>query len=168
LYGRIPSPEESSVWLNLNSFAARLNREGLVDATCLALFELLNALEEKNPVREAASCNISTASEWVIRSGVKLYSEARNEGPHKDETWLTRRGPLYDGKTEHWQFWMLRFSEVEGEVDEEAAKRAQQAVGAMKKVEKVIKKLKRDLDLSTDEEHPSSLQVTKDWREWSQ
>jgi len=48
----IPSPGESSKWLNLNSFVARLKREDLIHGTIFAVSELREALEEKNTVRE--------------------------------------------------------------------------------------------------------------------
>ena len=47
----IPSPEESSEWLNLNSFAARLKREGLIHGTLFAVRWLRNALEKENTVQ---------------------------------------------------------------------------------------------------------------------
>ncbi|KAN0072196.1 hypothetical protein V8E54_009925 [Elaphomyces granulatus] len=66
-------------------------------------------------------------------------------------------GPLYDGEPglcgERWQFWKLQFSKVKDKVDKDVAEMAQQAVGAMEKVEKVTRKHKRDLDLSADETH---------------
>jgi hypothetical protein len=151
----IPTPEESSKWLGLNSFTARLHNESLVDATNLAMYELRTALEEEHPAREVANCKISVASEWIIKSGMKLYSEAPL---HKDERWMNPTGPLYDGEAgisrERWQFWKLRFSEVQNKVDKDVA---EMAVCAMEKAEKVMRKLKRDLDLSTaDETHRPS------------
>jgi uncharacterized protein DUF3632 len=87
----IPTPEESSKWLGLNSFTARLHNESLlVDATLLAMYELCTALEEEHPAREVANCKISVASEWIIQSGMKLYSEAPL---HKDERWMNWTGP---------------------------------------------------------------------------
>lgn len=142
--------------MGLNSFTARLHNESLlVDATLLAMYELCTALEEEHPAREVANCKISVASEWIIQSGMKLYSEAPL---HKDERWMNRTGPLYDGEAgisrERWQFWKLRFSEVQNKVDKDVAEMAQKAVCAMEKAEKVMRKLKRDLDLSTaDETH---------------
>ena len=38
------------------------------------------------------SRNVSVASEWIIRSGLQLYSEARNAKP--DEAWIKVAGPL--------------------------------------------------------------------------
>ncbi|KAN0070846.1 Protein of unknown function (DUF3632) domain containing protein [Elaphomyces granulatus] len=132
----IPTPEESSKWLGLNSFTARLHNESLVDATLLAMYELRTALEEEHPAREVADCKISVASEWIIKSGMKLYSEAPL---HKDERWMNPTGPLYDGEAgisrERWQFWKLRFSEVKDKVDKDVAEMAQNAVCAMEKVE---------------------------------
>jgi hypothetical protein len=40
------------------------------------MHELHTALEEGHPAREVANCKISVASEWIIRCGMKLYSEA--------------------------------------------------------------------------------------------
>ncbi|KAN0076412.1 hypothetical protein V8E54_006554 [Elaphomyces granulatus] len=59
LDGRIPSSEESSEWLSLNSFAARLMKEGLVSPTPRAVSRLRTALEQENTVREVANCDIS-------------------------------------------------------------------------------------------------------------
>jgi hypothetical protein len=155
MYGRIPSPKQSREWLSMNSFAARLHSEGLVDATCLGLHVLRSALEEENPVREPANCKISAASEWIIRTGVEFYREVRNPDPlHKDKSYLQATGSLYKGRPgfcqERWQFWKLRFSKVKDEVDKEVTEMVQQAVGAMEKAEKVAVKLKRDLGPSVD------------------
>jgi Protein of unknown function (DUF3632) len=91
--GKITTPEESSKWFGLNSFTARLHSESLlVDTTHLAMHELHTALEEELPAREAANCKISAASEWIIRSGMKLYSEA---SLHNEESRTFR---------ERWQF----------------------------------------------------------------
>jgi hypothetical protein len=68
VYGHIPSPEESSQWLNLNPFGARLKREGLMHGTLLAVGLLREALEKENTVREIANCDISVASQWIIIS----------------------------------------------------------------------------------------------------
>ena len=32
-------------------------------------------------VREAANCNISVVSEWIVRTGMQLYREAQHEEP---------------------------------------------------------------------------------------
>jgi len=151
----IPSSEESSEWLSLNSFAARLKREDLIYGTYFAICRLRGALEEENPVREVANSEISVASEWIIRSGIVLYREARN-GVTQDDEPVMRSGPLYKGQPglcpERWLFWKSRLSNVStDEVDEEIAKMAQQAVGEMERVEKVMKK--RAMDLSTGEIH---------------
>ncbi|KAN0068825.1 Protein of unknown function (DUF3632) domain containing protein [Elaphomyces granulatus] len=138
----IPSPEECSEWLNLNSFTARLKREGLIHGTRFAMAQLRNALEEENTVREVANCNISVASQWIIRSGVELYREARDGGSLSDEPMMKLAGPLYNREPglcpERWLFWKSRFSMVMNEVDEEVAKMTQQAVGEMERAEKVM------------------------------
>jgi hypothetical protein len=62
-----------------------------------------------------------------------LYIEALNAGP--------LRGPLYKGEAnlcrDRREFWKLQFSKVKDEVDEEASKMAQRAIGAMERVGKV-------------------------------
>jgi Protein of unknown function (DUF3632) len=141
--------------LSLNSFAARLKREDLIYGTYFAICRLRGALEEENPVREVANSEISVASEWIIRSGIELYREARN-GVTQDDESIMRSGPLYKGQLglcpERWLFWKSRLSNVStDEVDEEVVKMAQQAVGEMERVEKVMKK--RAMDLSTGEIH---------------
>jgi len=140
-----PSPENYSKWLSLNSFAARLTGEGVMEGTHLALYRLRMALEEENVTREDANSNISVASVWIIRSGLRLYLKSRNtvlsEKPRMQET-----GSLYGGPSdlcpERWQF------EVMDEVDEEVAKMAQQAIDRMEFIEKNFGK-QRDLDLYT-------------------
>jgi hypothetical protein len=78
---------------------------------------------------------------------------------------LDKDGPLYNCELGHWQerwrFWKSRFSKVKDEViDEDAAKMAQQAVGAMESIEKVMRK--RDLDRCRYRRDSSCLRVTKD------
>ncbi|KAN0070354.1 Protein of unknown function (DUF3632) domain containing protein [Elaphomyces granulatus] len=151
----IPSSEESSEWLSLNSFAARLKREDLIYGTYFAIYRLRDAVEQENAVREVANCKISVACEWIIRSGIELYREALN-GVTQDDEPVIRSGPLYKGQLglcpERWLFWKSRLSNVStDEVDEEVVKMAQQAVGEMERVEKVMKK--RAMDLSTGEIH---------------
>jgi len=97
--------------------------------------------------------NVSTASEWIIRCGMQLYRQSWDVGPlDTDRAWLKTAGPLYDGKRgfcrDRWQFWKSRFSKLKGEVGE-VAKMVEQALDAMEKAEKVMKK--RDLDLDTGE-----------------
>ena len=90
------------------------------------LLELRDALERENTVREVANCNISTASELIIRSGVDLCPE-------------------------RWLFWKSRLSKVTtDEVDEEVAMMAQQAVSEMERVENVVRNF-RAMDVSTGE-----------------
>jgi hypothetical protein len=69
-----PSPEEFRKWANLNSFAARLNREGLIEGDMYALYELCAALEGENAAERITYRNISvaTASKWIIRSGMQF------------------------------------------------------------------------------------------------
>jgi hypothetical protein len=147
--GDIPSPKESSEWVNLNSFAARLKREGLMHGTLLAVRMLRDALEKEIQFREIANCDISAASQWIIRSGMELYREVRNKCPLNDDPVMQITGPLYKGNPslcpERWLFWKSRFSMVADEVDEEVAKMAQQAVGEMERAEKVMKKHAMDL-----------------------
>jgi hypothetical protein len=146
-----PSPEDHSKWLSLNSFAARLTGEGVLEGIHLALYQLRIALEEENVTREDANSNISVASVWIIRSGLRLYLKSRNtvlpEKPRMQET-----GSLYGGPSglcpERWQFWKLRFSKVMDEVDEEVAKMVRQAIDRMEFIEKNFGK-RRDLDLYT-------------------
>jgi hypothetical protein len=129
-------------------------------------------------VREAANCNISVVSEWIVRTGMQLYREAQHEEPIgpmlKIDPWMKITGPLYNGKPglclEGWLFWKSQFSRVADEVDEEVAKMARQAVGEMERVEKVMRK--RDMDLFTDELYQrikshtaSSLQVERSLQE---
>jgi hypothetical protein len=77
---------------------------------------------------------------------MQLYRQSRDVGP------LDTAGPLYDGKRGfcrvRWQFWKSRFSKLKGEVGE-VAKMVEQALDAMEKAEKVMRK--RDLDLDTGE-----------------
>ena len=106
-------------------------KEGLVSPTPRAVSRLRTALEQENTVREVANCDISVASQWVIRMGTELYREALAGGPlNNDEPGMKMTGPLYNGKPglcpERWQFWKSRFSKVKHEVDEEVAKMVQQ------------------------------------------
>jgi Protein of unknown function (DUF3632) len=142
--------------LNLNSFVAHLKREDLIHGTIFAVSELREALEDKNTVREVANYNIAVASEWIVRTGMQLYKEARNGEPLlDDDPSMKITGPLYEGKPglclERWLFWKSQFSRVTDEVDEEVAQMAQQAAGEMERVEKVMRK--RAMDLSTGETH---------------
>jgi hypothetical protein len=132
----------------LSSFAARLNREGLIDGTKYAIHCLCVAFEEENATEEDANNNISVASEWIIRSGLQLYLEARNTVPQMQMTEFLYNYNSSSICLEHWQFWKLRFSEVMDKVDEEAAKMAQRAIDRMEWIEKNIGK-RRDLDLYT-------------------
>jgi uncharacterized protein DUF3632 len=121
--------------------------------TLLAVRLLRNALEKEILFREIANCDISVASQWMVRSGMELYREARNGSPLNDDPVMRNTGPLYKGKPglcpERWLFWKSRFSKVTDEVDEEVVKMAQQAVCEMERAEKVMKK--HAMDLYTDE-----------------
>jgi hypothetical protein len=112
-------------------------------------------LEEENASREITNCTISpAASQWIIRSGMQLYMELKR--PYTDLTLKSK--PLYGGEAglcqQHWEFWKLRFSEVKDEVNEKVAEMAQQAVGEMKRIEKLARK--RCLDLFTVEKGRAS------------
>lgn len=56
VYGETPSPEESSEWLSLTSFMARMARDGLTDGSPLAIWELRTTLEEENVSEAVAHC----------------------------------------------------------------------------------------------------------------
>jgi len=148
-----PTPEKAGEWLNLNSFTARITSEGLIDGSILGLWEIREALEEENSTKAIANCNISVASEWIIRSGTKLYSEVLNAAPlDESEARATMGGDLYKGQAgfcqERWDFWKFRLSMVnKDDVDEDAAKMAQQTVKTMTGIEKAMEK--RDMDLFT-------------------
>jgi len=149
--GNIPTPKESSEWLNLNSFTARMTSEGLIDGSILGLWVIRFALEEENAAGANANSNISVASEWIIRSGIQLYSEVLHAGPlDACQARTTMGGSLYDGEAgfcrERWEFWKLRLSMVnKNDVDEDVAKMAHQAVSAMEDIENIMGK--RDMDL---------------------
>ena len=115
-----------------------------------------DALEKEITVKEVANCDISVASQWMIKSGLELHREARDGGPLNDDPVMKRTGPLYKGKPglclERWLFWKSRFSEV---TDEEVAKMAQQAVGEMEKAENVMRKHAMDLYTSEMDNRPT-------------
>jgi Protein of unknown function (DUF3632) len=123
---------------------ARLTSAGLTNhASYITIWELRHALEDESAAKEIANCNVSVASEWIIRNGMQLYSKALNPEPLDEyEKRVTMGGSLYNGEVglcrERWQFWKLRFSEVKDEVDEEVAKMAQQAINAMETIEKAM------------------------------
>jgi uncharacterized protein DUF3632 len=119
---------------------ARITNEGLTPGCTLGLWELRLGLEE-NATKATANCNVSVASEWIIRSGIRLYSEALNPmSLDEHEMRSERGGPLYNGQVGHcrerWQFWKFRFSKVKDEVDEDVAQMIQQAVDEMERIEK--------------------------------
>jgi Protein of unknown function (DUF3632) len=121
---------------------ARLTSAGLTNnRSYIAIWELRGALEDESAAKEIANCNVSVASEWIIRNGMQLYSKALNPEPLEEKR-VTRGGPSYNGEVglcrERWQFWKLRFSKVKDEVDEEVAKMAQQAINAMEAIEKAM------------------------------
>jgi hypothetical protein len=98
---------------------ARLKREDLIRGTIFAMRGLHDALENENTVRDVANCNISVASEWLVRTGMQ-YREARNGEPMlRDDPSMKTTGPLYNGKPgrclERWLFWKSRFSRVADE-----------------------------------------------------
>ncbi|KAN0086967.1 hypothetical protein V8E54_000655 [Elaphomyces granulatus] len=103
------------------------------------------ALEEENTEASAPPLNnTSTTSTQVEASTPSSTSISARP--------LDTAGPLYDGKRGfcrvRWQFWKSRFSKLKGEVGE-VAKMVEQALDAMEKAEKVMRK--RDLDLDTGE-----------------
>jgi Protein of unknown function (DUF3632) len=66
------TPEVLTRWLNFNSFAARMNSEGLIEGNMYAIYYLRTALEELNfgstlGDTMVINSNISVASEWIIR-----------------------------------------------------------------------------------------------------
>jgi Protein of unknown function (DUF3632) len=77
---------------------ARMSREGLIKRNMYAIDQLQTALEEQNSrtyleeenyVIEIVS-NISVASEWIIRNGLRLYSERLGaESLDKDAPWTS-------------------------------------------------------------------------------
>jgi hypothetical protein len=81
-----------------------MSREGLIKGNMYAIDQLQTALEEQNSgtyleeenyVMEINS-TISVASEWIIRNGLRLYSEGlKAESLDKDAQWMKSTGPLY-------------------------------------------------------------------------
>jgi uncharacterized protein DUF3632 len=127
----------------LTSFIARLTSLGLVPKGIFFAIEALrDALEKRSSAQELLSCNVSAASEWIIRYGKQLYKELlydERQLPEKRMN-IIRCGSLYHGppclSQERWDFWKLAFSEVTDEVDEATAKMALQAESAMERIEK--------------------------------
>lgn len=94
-----------------------------------AIEALRDALEEVSFACELLSCNVSAASEWIIRCGQQLYKKLLDEQQLPIEKRMNKGrscGSLYHGppclSRERWQFWKRGFSEVTDEVDEATAK----------------------------------------------
>jgi uncharacterized protein DUF3632 len=115
-----------------------MTSEGVISGgSIFGIWELRTALEREHAAKAIANCAVSAASQWIIRSGMRLYREMLDATPLDESE--TRGGPLYNGEVglcrERWQFWKLRFSKVKDEVDEEVAEMVQQAVSEMERVE---------------------------------
>jgi hypothetical protein len=113
---------------------------GLTSQRYFAIWALRDAFEENMVAKEVANCEVSVASEWLIRCGTVLYNEALSAGQlDEHEAMITRSGSLYNGEAgyclERWQFWKLRLSELKDPVDEPVTKMALQALNAMERAE---------------------------------
>ena len=144
-----------------------------------AIEALRDALEEVSFACELLSCNVSAASEWIIRYGQQLYKKLLDEQQLPIEKRMNIRkecGSLYHGppclSRERWQFWKRGFSEVTDEVDEATAKMALEAESAMERIEKDMeqRRLKRQANQTVEngmtkrrlKQRPLSLNVPKD------
>lgn len=102
-------------WVNFNSFAARLLNHDMVSWYRLTVWSLRNALE-KPPREDLFDCDVAAAAQWIIHSGVLLFSEleADDAEPVTGRFWP---GPLWEeGRSVlsvgRWKFWKQRFEEI--------------------------------------------------------
>lgn len=137
-----------SEWLNLNSFIARLfNLKGERFGN-FAIWELRNGLEEDaSDAGSAAVANarVRIASEWVRRSGVRLWNESvqctfSNEIEDRTHGSPYRGGPLFSGtrgfNLERWGFWKRRLVELRKDIDVSLQFVIDEAVQTMSVIEK--------------------------------
>jgi Protein of unknown function (DUF3632) len=69
---------------------------GLTSQRYFAIWALRDAFEENTVAKEVANCEVSMASEWLIRCGTVLYNEALSAGQLNDhEAMITSSGSLY-------------------------------------------------------------------------
>ncbi|KAI1758785.1 hypothetical protein GGR53DRAFT_515895 [Hypoxylon sp. FL1150] len=106
-----------SRWKNLNSFIARLARNGILPGIMYPIWQLRKALEEP-PIRgPALECQIWVASEWILNYADSIFEEMNcKDEVDEDTARILRGGSLYKGKSplslERWSFWKNRFSEL--------------------------------------------------------
>ncbi|KAK4977511.1 hypothetical protein LTR66_003915 [Elasticomyces elasticus] len=132
-----PTAEAAQQWISLSSFAARLLNHEMVSWTSFAVWQLREALEEPS-TGPKLQCDIAAAAEWIVHSGVLLYSSRSNdEVDPKDRSVMA--GSIYKGKwslcPERWEFWKLRFGEISNEVGGDTKKTAVKAMHKMTAIE---------------------------------
>lgn len=127
-------------WVNLNSFVARAYRDDVQPSfRTFGIWELRSGLEgdttkddQGKPLPQASvDTLVRVAAEWIIRAGDRLWRESLL-GIWAEETASTGRAyvggkliPATRGlNLERWGFWKRRFTEVRGDVQDEAARDA--------------------------------------------
>ncbi|CAH0054932.1 unnamed protein product [Clonostachys solani] len=135
-------------WLNLNSFIARLfNLKGKRFGN-FAIWELRNGLEEDASdagSAAAADARVLVASEWIKRSGARLWHESvlgtfSTEPEDAAHGSPYRGGSLFHGtrgfNLERWGFWKRRLVELRNGADASVQSAIDDAVQTMSSIEK--------------------------------
>jgi hypothetical protein len=154
-FGAGYSKPEVIAYTNLNSFFARITREGLRDFWMYCIWGMRDALEEElkddgpddahrpGTAVQKYDALVPAAASWVFVLGEELYEKEEDRSPtNPNQGNSARGGALWKGKPEfskeRWAFWKKRFGEVSEmeEVSEETRNVAKQAVDVMIESEK--------------------------------
>lgn len=135
-------------WLNLNSFIARLfNIKGQRFAN-FALWEMRNGLEEDaddGGTSDVANARVLVASEWIRRSGPRIWNECvmstfSDEPEDATHGSPYRGGALFTGSggfnLERWGFWKRRLTELHKGIDASARPMIEEALEIICAVER--------------------------------
>ncbi|OQN96283.1 hypothetical protein B0A51_18947, partial [Rachicladosporium sp. CCFEE 5018] len=137
-----PHPHDYTLdqWINVSSFAARVQSASLVTWINFAVWQLRAALEENWVVAENADTKVAVACEWIVHSGQRILQLCLQER-EMGETALRSEGPgiLFAGlpgtNLERWGFWTRRLKELRGQVCEAVHMSVDQALEAIRSAE---------------------------------
>lgn len=107
-------------WVNLNTFAARVYNQNIVELYDLGVYSVRGAFERDNyPSPEADKCYVDAAAQWMIYSAPKLFlltqTSNRGRATFPSRGYVVLEGPAFHGTTvitlARWIYWKVCFNQ---------------------------------------------------------
>lgn len=110
--------EPFTEWVNLNSFVARLFRDGLIDQFHNAFWTLRDSLEDHDATtKDLRESRLAAAAQWFVHGALALYTLIREKVANESDQTYLKSGVFRGDKVislERWNYWRDQLQMVEG------------------------------------------------------